>query len=119
MAKPATRLQSVHHIRQSLPAMKVVACDARSRPFPALAGYLERKKELGTVSPCRGQHAAARPHRIGETAALQQVIDEGAFGNAQVVYNMRNSSVGSALPSAGAGLWSIVRTHPPCTRRRG
>jgi L-galactose dehydrogenase/L-glyceraldehyde 3-phosphate reductase len=35
---------------------------------------------------------------IGETAALQQVIDAGVFGSAQVVYNMLNPSAGSALP---------------------
>src|SRR3954469_5573786 len=36
---------------------------------------------------------------IGETAALQQVIDTGVFGSAQVVYNMLNPSAGSTLPS--------------------
>ncbi len=35
---------------------------------------------------------------IGETEALQQVIDAGAFGSAQVTYNMLNPSAGSALP---------------------
>ena len=35
---------------------------------------------------------------VGETAALQQVIDAGAFGSAQVTYNMLNFSAGSALP---------------------
>ena len=36
---------------------------------------------------------------IGETAALQQVIDTGVFGSAQVPYNILNSSAGSALPA--------------------
>lgn len=36
---------------------------------------------------------------IGETAALQQVIDTGAFGSVQVVYNMLNPSAGSPLPA--------------------
>jgi L-galactose dehydrogenase/L-glyceraldehyde 3-phosphate reductase len=35
---------------------------------------------------------------VGETAALQQVIDAGVFGSAQVVYNMLNPSAGRALP---------------------
>jgi L-galactose dehydrogenase/L-glyceraldehyde 3-phosphate reductase len=35
---------------------------------------------------------------VGETAALQQVIDAGVFGSAQVVYNMLNPSAGKALP---------------------
>ncbi len=35
---------------------------------------------------------------VGETAALQQVIDAGAFGSAQVAYNMLNPSAGRALP---------------------
>jgi aryl-alcohol dehydrogenase-like predicted oxidoreductase len=36
---------------------------------------------------------------IGETAALQRVIDSGAFGSAQIVYNMLNPSAGTALPA--------------------
>lgn len=35
---------------------------------------------------------------VGETAALQQIIDAGVFGSAQVAYNMLNPSAGSALP---------------------
>ncbi len=35
---------------------------------------------------------------VGETAALLRVIDAGAFGSAQIVYNMLNPSAGSALP---------------------
>jgi aryl-alcohol dehydrogenase-like predicted oxidoreductase len=35
---------------------------------------------------------------VGETAALHQVIDSGAFHSAQVSYNMLNPSAGSALP---------------------
>ena len=36
---------------------------------------------------------------VGETAALQQVIDAGVFGSAQIAYNLLNSSAGSALPT--------------------
>jgi aryl-alcohol dehydrogenase-like predicted oxidoreductase len=35
---------------------------------------------------------------VGETAALQQVIDAGAFDSAQVVYNMLNPSASGELP---------------------
>jgi aryl-alcohol dehydrogenase-like predicted oxidoreductase len=35
---------------------------------------------------------------VGETAALQQVIDGGAFDSAQVVYNMLNPSAAETLP---------------------
>ena len=35
---------------------------------------------------------------VGDTAALQQVIDAGAFDSAQVVYNMLNPSAAEALP---------------------
>ncbi len=35
---------------------------------------------------------------VGETAALHQVIDSGAFDSAQVVYNMLNPSAAEALP---------------------
>ena len=36
---------------------------------------------------------------IGETAALQQVLDAGSFGSAQVVYNLLNPSAGRSLPT--------------------
>lgn len=36
---------------------------------------------------------------VGETAALQQVVDAGFFGGAQVIYNMLNPSAGAALPA--------------------
>ena len=36
---------------------------------------------------------------IGDTAALHQVINSGAFDSAQVSYNMLNPSAGSALPA--------------------
>jgi L-galactose dehydrogenase/L-glyceraldehyde 3-phosphate reductase len=36
---------------------------------------------------------------VGETAALQQVIDSGSFDSAQVVYNMLNPSAAEALPA--------------------
>lgn len=35
---------------------------------------------------------------IGETTALQQVIDSGLFGSAQVAYNMLNPSAGATIP---------------------
>src|SRR5580692_7236471 len=35
---------------------------------------------------------------VGETAAVQRVIDAGAFDSAQVVYNMLNPSAAEALP---------------------
>jgi aryl-alcohol dehydrogenase-like predicted oxidoreductase len=35
---------------------------------------------------------------IGDTAALHQVIDSGAFDSAQIVYNMLNPSAGEGLP---------------------
>ena len=36
---------------------------------------------------------------VGSTAALQKVIDGGAFDSAQVVYNMLNPSAATALPA--------------------
>ncbi|MEP6839902.1 MAG: aldo/keto reductase [Bradyrhizobium sp.] len=36
---------------------------------------------------------------VGDTAALDQVIDAGAFDSAQVVYNMLNPSAAEALPA--------------------
>jgi aryl-alcohol dehydrogenase-like predicted oxidoreductase len=36
---------------------------------------------------------------VGETAALQQVLDSGAFDSAQIVYNMLNPSAAEALPA--------------------
>jgi len=36
---------------------------------------------------------------VGETAALHQVIDSGAFDSAQVAYNMLNPSAGEGLPA--------------------
>ncbi len=36
---------------------------------------------------------------IGDTSALQRVIDSGAFASAQVVYNMLNPSAATALPA--------------------
>jgi len=37
---------------------------------------------------------------IGDTAALQKVIDAGAFDSAQISYNMLNPSAGRALPGS-------------------
>ena len=36
---------------------------------------------------------------VGDTAALREVIDAGAFDSAQVVYNMLNPSAAEALPA--------------------
>jgi aryl-alcohol dehydrogenase-like predicted oxidoreductase len=36
---------------------------------------------------------------VGDTAALHQVIDSGAFDSAQVVYNMLNPSAAEAMPA--------------------
>jgi aryl-alcohol dehydrogenase-like predicted oxidoreductase len=36
---------------------------------------------------------------VGDTAALQQVIDQRAFDSAQIVYNMLNPSAATALPT--------------------
>ena len=36
---------------------------------------------------------------VGDTAALQQAIDSGAFDSAQVVYNMLNPSAAATLPA--------------------
>ena len=36
---------------------------------------------------------------VGDTAALHQVIDAGAFDSAQIVYNMLNPSAAEALPT--------------------
>ena len=35
---------------------------------------------------------------VGDTAALRQVIESGAFDSAQIVYNMLNPSAGEPLP---------------------
>jgi len=40
---------------------------------------------------------------VGDTAALQRVIDSRAFDSAQVVYNMLNPSAAQALPPHDAG----------------
>jgi L-galactose dehydrogenase/L-glyceraldehyde 3-phosphate reductase len=37
---------------------------------------------------------------VGDTAALHQVIDAGAFDSAQIVYNMLNPSAAHALPAS-------------------
>jgi len=38
---------------------------------------------------------------VGDTAALRQVIDAGAFDSAQIVYNMLNPSASEPLPKKG------------------
>ena len=37
---------------------------------------------------------------VGDTAALQQAVDSGAFDSAQVVYNMLNPSAATTLPAS-------------------
>ena len=57
---------------------------------------------------------------VGDTAALQRVIDAGAFDSAQVVYNMLNASAATALPGelSGTGLRAAVRSCGGSRRRR-
>jgi aryl-alcohol dehydrogenase-like predicted oxidoreductase len=40
---------------------------------------------------------------VGDTTALQQVIDAGVFDSAQIVYNMLNPSAAAALPASYPG----------------
>ena len=57
---------------------------------------------------------------LGDTAALHQVIDAGAFDSAQVVSNMLNPSAAEELPQlSGTGLWTTVRSHQGSRRWRG
>ena len=66
---------------------------------------LSAKQVLGDVVPAferlRQQGKIRFPGltAIGDTAALQQVIDSRAFDSAQVVYNMLNPSAGQPLPA--------------------
>ena len=54
---------------------------------------------------------------VGDTAALQQVVDTGEFGSAQISYNMLNPSAGSALPAGyPAQDYGLLLDH---TRRHG
>ena len=69
---------------------------------------LSVRKVLEEVVPAfQAQRAAGKLRftgltAIGDTAALQQVIDAGAFGSAQIVYNMLNPSAASTLPTGYA-----------------
>ncbi len=66
---------------------------------------LSVRQVLGEVLPAFQALQAAGKLRlpgltaVGDTEALQQVIDSGAFGSAQVSYNMLNPSAGHALPA--------------------
>jgi L-galactose dehydrogenase/L-glyceraldehyde 3-phosphate reductase len=65
---------------------------------------LSAKQVLDEVVPAFGRlrdHGKTRflgLTAVGDTAALHQVIDSGAFDSAQVVYNMLNSSAAHATP---------------------
>ena len=58
---------------------------------------------------------------VGDTAALLQVIDAGAFDSAQVVYNMLNPSAAEPLPAhyPAQDYATIVRSHQGGRRWRG
>jgi L-galactose dehydrogenase/L-glyceraldehyde 3-phosphate reductase len=66
---------------------------------------LSVKQVLGEVVPAFQALQAAGKIRflgitaVGDTPALQQVIDSGAFHSAQASYNMLNPSAGEALPA--------------------
>jgi len=65
---------------------------------------LSVKQVLGEVVPAferlrqQGKVRFLGLTAVGDTAALHQVIDSGAFDSAQVVYNMLNPSAAEALP---------------------
>lgn len=67
-------------------------------------GTLTVRQVLGDVVPAferlrqQGKIGFLGMTAIGDTAALQQVIDARAFDSAQVVYNMLNPSAAEALP---------------------
>ena len=66
---------------------------------------LSTQQVLGEVVPAFQRLREAGKTRflgltcVGETAALQRVIDSGAFDSAQAVYNMLNPSAADALPA--------------------
>jgi aryl-alcohol dehydrogenase-like predicted oxidoreductase len=68
-------------------------------------GALSVAEVLGDVVPAfgrlrqQGKIGFLGMTAIGDTAALQQVIDAGVFDSAQVVYNMLNPSAAAALPA--------------------
>jgi aryl-alcohol dehydrogenase-like predicted oxidoreductase len=67
-------------------------------------GALSVKQVLGDVVPAferlrdQGKIRFLGMTAVGDTADLHQVISSGAFGSAQVVYNMLNPSAAEALP---------------------
>jgi aryl-alcohol dehydrogenase-like predicted oxidoreductase len=69
-------------------------------------GALSLRQVLDEVVPAFQALRAAGKLRIagitaiGETHAVQQAVDSGAFGSAQVSYNMLNPSAGAALPAS-------------------
>ena len=68
-------------------------------------GALTVQQVLGEVVPAferlrqQGKTRFLGLTAVGETAALQEVIDAGGFDSAQVVYNMLNPSAAVALPA--------------------
>ena len=81
---------------------------------------LSVRQVLGEVLPAFQALQAAGKLRlpgltaVGDTEALQQVIDSGAFGSAQVSYNMLNPSAGHALPAGyPAQDYGLLLEHVP------
>jgi aryl-alcohol dehydrogenase-like predicted oxidoreductase len=68
-------------------------------------GALSERQVLDEVVPAfdklrrDGKLRFAGLTAIGDTAALQRVIDTGAFSSAQVTYNMLNPSAGAPVPA--------------------
>jgi L-galactose dehydrogenase/L-glyceraldehyde 3-phosphate reductase len=68
-------------------------------------GALSVAQVLGDVVPAferlrqQGKTRFLGITAVGDTAALQQVIDSGTFDSAQVVYNMLNPSAAEVLPA--------------------
>jgi len=66
---------------------------------------LSVQQVLGDVAPAfdrlrqQGKARYLGLTAVGDTAALHQVIDSGAFDSAQVVYNMLNPSAATGLPA--------------------
>jgi aryl-alcohol dehydrogenase-like predicted oxidoreductase len=66
---------------------------------------LSAQQVLGEVAPAfdrlrqQGKARYLGLTAVGDTAALQQAIDSGAFDSAQVVYNMLNPSAATGLPA--------------------
>ena len=66
---------------------------------------LSVQQVLGEVAPAfdrlrqQGKARYLGLTAVGDTAALQQAIDSGAFDSAQVIYNMLNPSAATGLPA--------------------